>query len=397
MSTIFGPELERVTLKDIQAYLDDADDEPLIWEAKGTALDKGVIRAQVCGFANGEEAGYLILGASKEGDAWVCRGVGFPEVEPTIWLTNVITDDHRGVRPRPEIAFSRALPSVDGHVVVVRVAPSSTPPCLANGTVYERLPGKTVPVRDPQRLAALYTKGEQARLAARSNVDRATAGVFDELLAREAQELVQGSEDTWFDAPRYALGIGATGNPPSIARRLFQNSMAEDLWSELGASEPGMPPGFGPQVDPVSWFQDSLIWRAVKRYPVEATTILRVSWEGVVTFGRVYTPGVLRVESIGREVQSAWERADAILGERLLAYGDIYLMLIVGGHRLGGRRGVDRVVMRRGPLMPGVHAEEVAGLGRELSRAVGNPEPEPEQEPSSEPGTAPEPGSGDEA
>jgi hypothetical protein len=33
--------------------------------------------------------------------------------------------------------------------------------------------------------------------------------------------------------------------------------------------------------------------------------------------------------------------------------------------------------MRRGPIRPGVDDEHVASLGRELMRAVGNPEAEP--------------------
>jgi predicted HTH transcriptional regulator len=62
--TLFGSPLHDLKLEDIQAFLDDADAEPLLWEAKATELRKGGVRKEVCGFANGHQTGYLILGAS---------------------------------------------------------------------------------------------------------------------------------------------------------------------------------------------------------------------------------------------------------------------------------------------------------------------------------------------
>src|SRR4051812_18396223 len=62
-----------------------------------------------------------------------------------------------------------------GSVAVVRVAPISTPPCITNGTVYERLPGKTQTVRDPLRLADLFSRGDAARANAQARSARARA------------------------------------------------------------------------------------------------------------------------------------------------------------------------------------------------------------------------------
>ena len=132
--TIFGPEWDELTLQDVQAYLDQAEDEPLLWEAKGTRIDKNEVRTQVCGFANSHEGGYLILGADKTDDGWKANGVAF-DGEPTTWLSDVIGDPERGVRPRPDFDI-RAWPADNGHVAVIRIRSTSTPPCIANGTVY---------------------------------------------------------------------------------------------------------------------------------------------------------------------------------------------------------------------------------------------------------------------
>jgi hypothetical protein len=63
--TIFGVPWTELDLPDVEAFLEQADDEPLLWEAKGTQLDPNEVRRQVCGFANSHEGGFLILGASR--------------------------------------------------------------------------------------------------------------------------------------------------------------------------------------------------------------------------------------------------------------------------------------------------------------------------------------------
>lgn len=182
--TIFGVPWDELSLAHVQSYLIRADDEPLLWEAKGTKLHPNEVRRQVCAFANSHEGGYLILGAEKAageggGRRWVLDGVQFPD-EPPTWITNVVGDLERGVRPRPDFDV-KSWEAPNGHVAVVRVTPTSTPPCLTNGTVYQRQPGKSETVRDPAILADLFARGDEARRAAQARADRAAQIVLDEL------------------------------------------------------------------------------------------------------------------------------------------------------------------------------------------------------------------------
>ena len=115
--------------------LQEAEAEPLLWEAKGQRLDKHDIRKNVCAFANGNDAGYLILGAEQGKDGWSLPGWEFPD-EPPTWVSSVVGD---GVVPIPRIDV-RPLPgeSDNRRVAVVEVLPIATPPCFSRGTIYER-------------------------------------------------------------------------------------------------------------------------------------------------------------------------------------------------------------------------------------------------------------------
>ncbi len=69
-------------------------------------------------------------------------------------------------------------------------------------------------------------------------------------------------------------------------------------------------------------------------------------------------------------------RADDLI-RRLGGFGDVYVTVLTAGGRFP--RGTDDgyIVMRRGPMLPGVHDEQSASLGRELTRSVGFATEEP--------------------
>lgn len=419
MSTIFGNEWADLTLEDVKAFLDRSDDkdEPLVWEAKGTRFDKKELRRQVCAFANGHEVGYLILGADQPTGAteWTVDGVPI-EGEPRPAITDAIVDVDGGVRPRPDFDIVAVLEAPKGHVVIVEIQPTSTPPCLTNGTVYERLPGKTQVVRDPLILAGLYSRGDAAKRDAQARADRAAMTLVKEWLegaagefrtstflpraepddideddtktaeqkAKAAKEKAK-AEDA--ETVRFAIGVAATGNPPNIAGRLFKHEFAQDVRDQL--HDRSEYPRQSSRPPDSLWSQDAITWRYQVAGNVDAVLLARAVWDGSVAAGeRIVTDDVFVDHLSGTRMAPAWEMADRVV-ERLRGFGDVYMTVVIGGGRFSGWSDDDNdlepryVVMQRGPMLPGVDEERVASLGRELKRVLGyaEPEPDPPREP----------------
>ena len=194
MIDLFHKQLQQIELSDVEALLDDTGAEPLHWEAKGVKIKRGEVREQICGFANSHDGGYLILGTEARDQAWGLDGVEFPNDDPPTWISQIAED----VQPSPEGLDTRAI-KTQGRcwIAVVWVPPTPTPPCNAHGTVYERVSGRTVSVRDPVRLAQLFGRGEQAHDAARNGAQEA---------ARQA--LIDGSSRWPLRAPNTMRFLG---------------------------------------------------------------------------------------------------------------------------------------------------------------------------------------------
>lgn len=84
--TLLGQPLHDLALEHVRDFLSDADSEPLLWEAKSSA-DKKPIRKAICGFANGEQTGYLIIGAAEAEDGGgSCSAPSFLVMTPRLDL-----------------------------------------------------------------------------------------------------------------------------------------------------------------------------------------------------------------------------------------------------------------------------------------------------------------------
>ena len=386
MPTIFGPEWEGLELGHVKAHLAEADDEPLLWEAKATKLTGRNVRRQVCAFANSHDGGYLILGARDNPDKeapqrWLVEGVSFPD-EPTTWITNVIADPVGGVRPRP-LFDVRAWPVGAGHVAVVWVPPISTPPCIANGSVYERLPGESREVTDPLVLADLYRRGDEAHKSAEARAERAALTVLDAWLGGDAGAFravwqpPEGHEPDEVEQKEYvsfAVGIATTGNPPDISSRLFREDFAHGVWNDLRDRPNDLPLGLsGGSPDSIDVEQSAIIWRHEIEIVLRTITVVRAAWDGSVAVGRKRdTEDVYPNSLVEQGVASEWRYAEQLLVERLAAFGDVYVTVAVAGGKFPRRKHGARIVMKRGPLSPGVDEAHVASLARELMRALGH-------------------------
>lgn len=207
---IFGVPWPQLQLEHVQAFLAEAGDEPLLWEAKGAGVQPhaGSVQKAGCGFANSERGGYLIVGADGgKGKPWTLGGVEWRTDEPSTWLLQRMHD----LAPAP-LCRTHVWPAEDGKsVAIVKVDPVTDTPCVTpDGVVYQRISGATVPVADPYVLSQLFQRGLDARERAHQRATMALEHRFDDLVL-------------------YTLGIAPTGMASNPVDQLYRNALSLDL------------------------------------------------------------------------------------------------------------------------------------------------------------------------
>jgi hypothetical protein len=207
--------------------------EPLVWEAKGAEMvekrrTQG-LRKAVSAFANSVDGGFVLIGVENAGTerhvALQATGARFPDDEPGRWISNALGTFQ--LRPRPWFDVRQiAVPGEEGRqIAVVWVPPIDSPPCIADGSVYERVVGVSAPVQDPARLAALYRRGEVRREAA------------EQIAEREYAQMHNDATDTQIGRPgAYACVCIALLQPaPSLRERLFARETYDAVEERLKA------------------------------------------------------------------------------------------------------------------------------------------------------------------
>ncbi len=220
MDTPFGVSWTDLNLAALQAFFDRAErDEGLTWEAKAGDIRPHHVHKVASGFGNSLLGGYLVLGATwgRQTGAWTLPGITL-NPEPKTWISSVVTS---GVNPVPRFdARVFDLPS-GTSVTVVRFDPVPDPPCItADGRVFERTVGQTLPVTDPQALARLFACGERARHQA-------------EEVARAAAGLAFGSPPGMSGPSLYSIAVAPIGMPPDVGYAIFRRSFVQGLWRVL--------------------------------------------------------------------------------------------------------------------------------------------------------------------
>lgn len=372
--TIFGVPWDALALEHVEAFLADAGDEGLTWEAKGTELPRrDTVRKHVAGFAN-VIGGFLLLGVSGEPGAWVADGVEFPE-EPTVWLGNVI----RRLNPVPRHDV-RAWDVGDGrHVAVVRVDSVAVTPCLTpSGEVFERVSGATVRVEDPATMRSLLGRGDSAREGARLTAARAL-----------------GTPPGPSDQARFQLAIcfAPTGKPEDIAARLFTRSF-EETHVEIFEALPRSPlydrMGRAHIFPEIQHGQDYLTvyahagtesWITTVRWDASATVSLAIAPEEAEETENLLADSVF-AEAVRPAAEAAMKLVEAVGG-----YGRTYVLLRINASKFSLWHDDHR---RAIPISSGLaaatwtgddgrlDAEAIERMKREIIRALGIPVYEPE-------------------
>src|SRR5262249_6263689 len=132
-----------------------------------------------------------------------------------------------GVTPYPDGLDVKTLEVTGARkVAVVWVPPTPTPPCNTHGTVYKRVSGRSISVRDRLRLATLFERGDGARrLAYGQAVAEARAA-----MARGAAHPNHVDTDVQF-----GFGAAAAGYEPDISSRLFGRAFDDGMHSIIDA------------------------------------------------------------------------------------------------------------------------------------------------------------------
>jgi hypothetical protein len=163
-----------------------------------------------------------------------------------VWVSQQVAD---GLRPVPTFDV-KAFAINDRHFAVIRVEPLSAPPCVNRGTVFERLPGASVPVKDPQRLSDLYRRSDLAHATARDAAARAAQRAWS-----SAGTDIRPAEQPDLQRVKLAVGVAPAASSDVAAERLFSRRFVHLLFDKLGARVGRGP--LGGRGD-ISVFQDGL-------------------------------------------------------------------------------------------------------------------------------------------
>jgi hypothetical protein len=228
MQDIFSASWESLQPSDVEAFLADATEEGLLWEAKGREQpNRGSVRKAACGFAN-SRGGFLILGAEQGNAGWTLPGLQFEVEEPGTWLSSVL---NAGLNPVPSFDVKVWDRDQGRKAVVLRVEPVGVPPCLtSDGIAYARTSGQTNRITDPTVLARLTERGEAARERAEAIAQRAASGLFSNPPTEAAPA-----------ASMVSVAMATTAMAEDRTARLFNEEFARKVFVDIVKGSPSCP------------------------------------------------------------------------------------------------------------------------------------------------------------
>jgi len=358
----FKKPLAELGLDDVRDLVDGSIGEPLLWEAKGADVRPEQIAKAACAFSNGVEPGYVLIGVEEDGTDWRFPGRAFGQVEASTWVSDIIQGS---LRPLPRFAVVDFPGEQEGsRIAVIEIQPVSTPPCIANGTVLERLPGKSVRVSDPLRLAELYERGRAARVEARTAADRFASELvasFGDIEAAEGEPL------------RFSITLAATGKKMDVSGVIFtkdfETKIVEACGAHFGPKGP-LPevirPGVRHQVTQTSQETELLDISALDG---RRSWKLQARWDGSVGAAYLSESDFYDVSQITDYALRDSLKAIALVMDHAGGFGEMYLTVaIYGGRNLNGKL---TGTVKRGPFDLDEIEPILDSVYRELCRITG--------------------------
>jgi hypothetical protein len=377
MFDLFPSPWTSIELDDVRAFLADAGEEGVTWEAKADddagRLRPDSIRKAACGLAN-QIGGYLILGArwDKRSKRWDLPGIAAPDDEPRLWLGKVL----RRLNPEPR-CDPRVWTLDDERIVaVVQVEPVDEAPCMTpQGRVYERVSGETLPVEDPALLDRLFRRGQAARDRAQQFADHAARRALDAPRWRDERSLGVAVALT-------SIGRETDDITSRLAVPTFRKAIVEALWRLIGNQQPD---------DIQTWWQQDAFTVFAHYTPKRvfdlqgdasvrrSTWLVQASWDGAVAVSGTFSDlAVEDLSAMNEVVRPGWNEC-ATLIDRLGGYGPA--RLTVGVHATQPARiAVPGVLLKSPPPKPPPRGTPYAGLPEEtwIRRPVRVAEPDEE-------------------
>lgn len=342
MIRLFDEPWSSIELRHVEAFLADAGEEGVTWEAKADddeerkppvgqdpgRLRPATVRKAVSGLAN-QLGGYLIAGArwDKKAKEWTLPGIVVPDPEPELWLGKIIS----GLNPVPRFD-PRAWTRPDGRVIaVVQVNPVDEPPCMTpQGHVYERVSGETIRVTDPTLLDTLIRRGRQARERSESFADRA---------ALRALDAIGWKFERTVGLSIAVAPIGRTTD--DIGSRLFTQeftrALVKSLWAFFESGPYSQPDNMERRTQQdgftaLAHFDGRRVRHAHGRETTRARTtwIVQATWDGAVAASVNFSEQALidGFSAPERMMLVAWHQLDA-LAQSLGGYGPAHLSVLV--------------------------------------------------------------------
>ena len=139
---------DKLTTRDIKAFLVSFENESIFYELKNENIDGSKLAKEVAALSN-TYGGYIFLGIDDDKTISGCTKWNEQRIHKTIYDT---------VIPTPNVDVRRFR--IDGNTIyVIRIEEGSLPPYVTNkGIIYSRLSSGSCPVNEQSKLNILYMK-----------------------------------------------------------------------------------------------------------------------------------------------------------------------------------------------------------------------------------------------